>query len=310
MKLLHILGQYISETDNLYKFVFFLKELLMKNKIAITTESAADLSQNICKEMNLTVIPLNILIGEEEYKDGIDLTAKELYKKSELYDTQAKTSGVSPFEYKEVFEKLVSDGLSVIHIALSSKISSCFQNATAAAKDLQNVYIVDSLNLSAGMAMLAIKAAAMRDEGKTAEEIVHTLEATRSKISTSFILEDTDFLYKGGRCSAIEKFSANLFGVRPSVDIIGGKLMPGKKYSDKKTSARTKYIDDKLKDKESIGGKTCMLNYSDLGEDEVKELVNHIEETSAFENVVVNETGCCISAHCGKGCMGIIFERA
>lgn len=281
----------------------------MKNKIAITTESAADLSPKICEENQITVIPLNILIGEEEYKDGIDLTSEELFKKSELYATQAKTSGVSPFEYSEVFEKLTSDGYSVIHIALSSKISSCFQNALFAAKDLQNVYIIDSLNLSAGMAMLALKAASMRDEGKTAEEIVRRLEAVRSKISTSFILDDTDFLYKGGRCSAIDRFSANLFGIRPSVDIVGGKLMPGKKYSGKTTSARIKYIDDKLKDKESIGSKTCMLNYCELDESEVNDLVSHLKDSSLFEKVIVNETGCCISAHCGKGCMGIIFEK-
>ena len=282
----------------------------MKNKIAVTTESAADLSQEICKQNNITVIPLNILIGQQEYKDGIDLSTKELYKKSELYNTQAKTSGIAPYEYKEVFEKLVSSGCTVIHIALSSKISSCFQNAPFAASGLENVHIVDSLNLSAGMAMLAIKAAAMRDEGKSAEEIVHILEAMRSKISTSFILEDTEFLYKGGRCSALEKFGANLFGIRPSIDIIGGKLMPGKKYSGKTMAARIKYIDDKLGDKADINGKTCMLNYSDLDENEVNKLVAHLKENSLFEKVIVNEAGCCISAHCGKGCMGIIFERA
>lgn len=281
----------------------------MKNKVAITTESAADLSKELCEKYTIEVVPMNIVIGEEEYKDGVDLTSKELYQKSEIYGTHAKTAGVAPYEYKEFFENLTGDGYDIVHIALSSKISSCYQNAMFAAKEAENIFVVDSINLSAGMAMLALDAAKMRDDGKSAEEIAQALEKKRTKISTSFILENTDYLYKGGRCSAIEKLGANLLSLRPSIDVIGGKLMPGKKYKGKITNARQKYIDDKLRESGTINGGRCLMNYSMLDKSEVNGLVAYLKETSPFEDIIVNETGCCISAHCGKGCMGIIFEK-
>ncbi len=281
----------------------------MKPKIAITTESAADLSQDICKQYGIYVIPQSISIGEEEYKDGINLTANELFKKAELYNVQPKTAGISPFEYKEFFERLTSLGLNVIHIALSSKISSCFQNAKSASSDLENVYVIDSLNLSGGMGLLAIKGAMLRAEQKSAEEIVHSLEATRSKVHTSFILDDLEQMNKSGRCSALEKLSANLFGIHPSVDVIGGKLLPGKRFSGKIENARTKYIDDRLKDENAVSKSLCLLNYCELDKSEVDKLYAHLKETASFEKIVVNEAGCCISAHCGKGCVGIIFSE-
>jgi len=279
----------------------------MKNKIAVTTESAVDLSKEYQKKFNIHVIPMNIIIGDEEYKDGVDLTTKELYEKSDLYGTAAKTSGVSPHEYKLVFETLTSQGFDVIHIALSSKISSCFQNAQFAANGFDNVFVIDSLSLSAGIALLAIEADKMRNDGKTAEEIAHGLETLRTKINTSFILENTDTLYKGGRCSSIQNLGANLFSLRPSVDLISGKLMPGKRYMGKPAQARIKYIDDKIKESGITNDEFCMLNYSEIDDSEIGELVAHLKENSPFKEVIVNEAGCCISAHCGKGCMGIIF---
>ncbi|MCM1365101.1 MAG: DegV family protein [Faecalibacterium sp.] len=280
----------------------------MKNKIAITTESAVDLSKDFQKKYNIHVIPMNVIIGDEEFKDGVDLDTKQLYEKSELYGALAKTSGVSPHEYKLIFETLTSQGFDVVHIALSSKISSCFQNAQFAANGFDNVFVVDSLSLSAGMALLAIEADKLRNMDKPASEIAHALEVLRTKISTSFILENTEYLYKGGRCSPIQNLGANLFSLRPSIDVVGGKLMPGKKYKGNPSQARIKYIDDKLKENPVINGDTCMLNYSDIDESEVNEIVAHLKETSPFKEVIVNEAGCCISAHCGKGTMGIIFQ--
>lgn len=282
----------------------------MKNKIAITTESAADLSNEIAAEYDIKIIPMNIVIGEEEYKDGIDLSTKELYKKCALYRSTAKTSGVSPYEYNEFFEQFTENGFDVVHVSLSSKISSCFQNALFAVKESENIFIVDSLNLSAGTAMLALEGAKLRDNGRAAKEIASALEKMRTKINTSFILKDTETIYKGGRCTAAERFGANLFSIRPSIDVIGGKLIPGKRYKGKIESARQKYIFDKLKENKPIRAGRCHLNYSALDQNEVDELVSYIKATSLFDEIMVNEAGCCISAHCGKGCMGIIFENA
>ncbi len=278
----------------------------MSKKIAITTESASDLSKEYQKKFDIHVIPMTVLIGDEEFKDGVDLSPTELFEKSELYSAIPKTAGVSPHEYKLVFETLTEKGFDVVHVALSSKISSCFQNALFASNGFDNVFVVDSLNLSAGTALLAIEGARLRESGEKALEIAKKLEVLRMKISTSFILEDTDFLLKGGRCTKGEKLAADMFSLKPTINIDGGSLSVGKKFRGKDLAAQKKYIEEKLS-YAKVQKETCLLNYTAFSPEEVDELVSFAKKAGNFENVLVNEAGCCISSHCGKRCMGIIF---
>lgn len=278
----------------------------MPQKIAITTESAADLSEKLQKQFDIHVMPMTVIIGEEEYKDGVDLTTTKLFEKSKLYSSIPKTSGISPHEYKLVFKTLTEKGFDVVHVALGSKISSCFQNALFASGGLDNVFVVDSETLSAGTAMLALFASRLRESGETAQEIAKKLESKRKKISTSFILEDTAFLLRGGRCKAGEKLFADLLSLKPTIDIIDGELVPGKKFRGKGLDAMKKYIAQKL----SAGTEKslCLLNYTSLSKDEVNELSAFAKAQGGFELVIAQEAGCCIASHCGERCMGVIFE--
>lgn len=279
----------------------------MPKKIAITTESASDLSENLQKQYDIHVMPMTVIIGDEEFKDNVDLTTKELFEKSRLYSSMPKTSGISPHEYKLVFETLTEKGFDVVHVALGSKISSCFNNALFASNSLENVFVVDSQSLSAGTALLALTASRLRESGETAEEIARRLENERTKISTSFILEDTAFLLRGGRCKAGEKLLADLLSLRPTIDITDGELVPGKKFRGKGLDAMKKYIAEKLTG--SIDRKLCLLNYTSLSEDEVSELALFTKAEGGFESVITEEAGCCIASHCGERCMGVIFKR-
>ena len=281
--------------------------LSMPKKIAITTESSADLSKEYQKKFDIRVIPMTVIVGDEEFKDGVDITPTELFEKSELYSCVPKTAGVSPHEYRLVFETLTQKGFDVVHVALSSKISSCFQNALFASNGFENVFVVDSMNLSAGAAMLAIEGSRLRACGETAKEIAKKLELLRLKVNTSFILEDTEFLLKGGRCKKGEKLAADILSLRPTVNIEDGSLSVGKKFRGKDLSAQKKYIEETLssaRPKKEL----CLLNYTAFSQDEVDELVSFSKAKGGFENVIVNEAGCCVSSHCGKRCMGIIFE--
>ena len=279
----------------------------MPKKIAITTESASDLSEKLQKQYDIHVMPMTVIIGNEEFKDNVDLTTKELFEKSRLYSSMPKTSGISPHEYKLVFETLTEKGFDVVHVALGSKISSCFNNALFASNSLENVFVVDSQSLSAGTALLALTASRLRESGETAEEIARRLENERTKISTSFILEDTAFLLRGGRCKAGEKLLSDLLSLRPTIDITDGELVPGKKFRGKGLDAMKKYIAEKLTG--SIDRKLCLLNYTSLSEDEVSELALFTKTEGGFESVITEEAGCCIASHCGERCMGVIFKR-
>lgn len=280
----------------------------MKNKIAITTESAADLDEELLKAQDLTVFPMTIIIGDEEYLDGESICTDELFKKAELYNAVPKTAGVSPYEYGRAFSSLCDKGFDVVHIALSSKISSCYQNAMFASKSFENVYVVDSLTLSAGMAVLVAEAVSQRESEKSAGEIVSALEIKKQKISTSFVLDNVDYIYAGGRCSGVQKKAVQLFSARPSILLKGGELNLSKLFFGKSEDARKKYILHKLQSERPVYSGACRLNYSSLENDEVQRLCTFIKENSSFKTVIATQAGCCISSHCGKGCMGIIFE--
>lgn len=281
----------------------------MSKKVAITTESAADLSKKAQKELDVSVMPLTVLIGDEEYRDGVDLTTAELFEKSELYSAVPKTAGISPHDYKVVFEALCEKGFDVVHVALSSKLSSCFQNASFAANSFENVFVVDSLNLSAGMALPVFEAARLRDEGKSAKEIFSSLEKLKHKVKTSFVLDDLEFLEKGGRCTAAKKLAADLFSLHPSVDVVDGELLPGKSFFGNGLSPKKKYIEEKLRSSKADKS-LCFLNHSCVPQDEIDELSLFLKKSFSFEKVLSFEAGCTISSHCGKGCVGIIFTSA
>src|SRR5699024_9934500 len=157
-----------------------------------------------------------------------------------------KTSAVSVAEYTDFFKELTQDGSSVVHISFSSALSATHQNARLAAEDFDNVYIVDSKSLSTGIALLAIKAAQLAQDGLDAKTIAHEMEYKREKVVTTFILDKLEFLYKGGRCSGVAMLGANVLGIKPSIVMADGKLQVGKKYRGKLENCQMQYVRDLL----------------------------------------------------------------
>lgn len=280
----------------------------MKNKIAITTESAADLEEDLLKSENVTVLPVGIVIGDEEYLDGESIKTNELYEKSELYGVPPKVEGISPYEYGKLFSSLTDKGFEVIHIALSSKISSCFQNAAFAARSFENVCVIDSLSLSGGMAAMVSEAADLAQKEVPAQDIAAEVEKKKCLLNTSFIIDDIEFIYQGGHCSSVQKKAAELFSVKPSLNVKGGEFATGKLFLGKDEEARKKYILWRLKTENPNFDRPCRLNYSALDTEEVQKLEELIRKNGSFNEVIVNEAGCCLSSYCGKGCVGMTFE--
>ncbi|MDD6022555.1 MAG: DegV family protein [Oscillospiraceae bacterium] len=270
--------------------------------VKITTESSSDLSDKMLAEFDVTVLPMNIIIGSRQYEDGVDMTSRRLLETKET----AKTAAISEEKYRSVFSSLKRDGFDVVHVALSSEISATCQNAVNAARELEGVYVVDSLSLSAGAGLLCIIGAQLAEAGESAVDIVKTLEKDREKIKTSFILEDLERIKRGGRCTAIEVLGANLLGIKPSIEMVGGKLTPSGRYHGRGPAARLKYIDSRI-ESDNPDRTVCFLNHTLESDSETEELIDLLKTKYGFERVFENRAGCCISAHCGKNCMGIIY---
>lgn len=277
------------------------------NKTIITADSPIDLSADQAMRFGIEIIPLHVILDSVDYLDGVDITPDDIYKAYNEKQILPSTSAISVAEYESFFKKFVDDGFDVVHLSLSSAISSTHQNARIAASELDNVFVVDTRRLSTGMAVLAIKGVEMAESGVSAAEIASNLTAMRDKVSTSFILETLTYMNKGGRCSALVAFGANILGIKPTIENLNdGTLVVEKKYRGKAENVRKQYIDDKLS-APNIDYSRIFIDHSGIPQEELDELKSYIEDNYSFNEILISRAGSTISTHCGPGTFALMF---
>ena len=279
----------------------------MKKNVIITTDSVCDMPKELLERYQVRMIPLTISEGDHSYKDGVDFTPDDIY---ELYDSQhllPKTSAISPQEFIDFFTPLTQDGSEVVHIDISSACSATYQNACMAASELEGVYPVDSLHLTLGQGLLVIEACRLRDAGLSAREIAEQLPAYREKIVTSFVVDTLEYLWKGGRCSGLTAFGANLLQVRPCLELLEGEIKVARKYRGTMQKVYTQYIRDYLS-RENIDTRMGFLVHSGrISQETLDQLRQLILELVPFSEVPIVRAGCTVTSHCGPGTIGVIF---
>lgn len=268
----------------------------------ISTDSPADVPAEIRERYDIRVIPLHIILDDDCFEDGVNIQPDDLYAFYKKTGRLPKTSAVSVAEYTDFFKELTQDGSSVVHISFSSALSATHQNARLAAEDFDNVYIVDSKSLSTGIALLAIKAAQLAQDGLDAKTIAHEMEYKREKVVTTFILDKLEFLYKGGRCSGVAMLGANVLGIKPSIVMVDGKLQVGKKYRGKLENCQMQYVRDLL---EQYAGRVdtdraFLSRTAGVSDEQMKALQKEIHKTLKFKEYIVSTVGCTITSHCGE----------
>lgn len=268
----------------------------------ISTDSPADVPAEIRERYDIRVIPLHIILDDDCFEDGVNIQPDDLYAFYKKAGRLPKTSAVSVAEYTDFFKELTQDGSSVVHISFSSALSATHQNARLAAEDFDNVYIVDSKSLSTGIALLAIKAAQLAQDGLDAKTIAHEMEYKREKVVTTFILDKLEFLYKGGRCSGVAMLGANVLGIKPSIVMVDGKLQVGKKYRGKLENCQMQYVRDLL---EQYAGRidtdrAFLSRTAGVSDEQMKALQKEIHKTLKFKEYIVSTVGCTITSHCGE----------
>ncbi len=275
--------------------------------IKITTDSTCDLSQQLIEKYNIAISPLHVLVGEDDYIDGVTIKPNDLFKFVENENKTCSTTAVNTYEYEEFFRQFADTHEAIIHINLGMSFSSCFQNANLAAENFSNVYIVDSANLSSGSGLLVLEACNLVNEGLKPEEIVKRLNGMKGNIVSSFVIDKMDYLKRGGRCTSIEALGAALLKIKPSIEVINGKMEVGKKYRGSFKSSLEKYVKDRLENIDLIDPKRVFITHPAVDE----ELVTHIKELVAsynyFEEIHVTTAGCTISCHCRPSTLGILY---
>ena len=277
------------------------------SKIKITCDSTCDLTNELYEKNNVSVVPLSIALGDEIRRDSIDINADEIFHFVKTNNQLPKTSAISIGEYEDIFGKYISEGYTVIHINISSELSSSHQNACLAAEELGNVYVVDSRNLSSGSGHLVLLAAAMVDSGMEAKDIVNALNEKKEKLDVSFVLQTLEYLHKGGRCSSIAAFGANALKLHPEIQVVDGKMQVGKKYRGDMEKSILAYIHGRLDGRDDIDTERIFVTHSGVPSEILDKVVATVKELHPFKEVLVTRAGCTISSHCGPACLGVLF---
>jgi len=280
------------------------------SKVIIMADSSADLTKEMCETRNVYVMPFAINVNGKEYHDGVDITVEEMFEYVEKTKKLPKTAARSVEDIKEMVKMYRSNGEDVVWISISEKLSANAQNAKTALKELgdDNLYCVDSKALSGGIALLIGKACDMRDEGKSGEEIAKVLREYAEKVQVSFIVENLEYLHKGGRCSGVSAFIAGIFKIRPTIRLVDGVMTVGKKYKvSSYEKIVEKYVEDTLSLHPDYENDCCVITHCYASEEALNIAKETLMSKASFKNIVVTKAGSTISTHCGKGTLGILY---
>ena len=278
-------------------------------KIKITADSSCDLSPEILEKYDISIAPFHVILGSRSGPDG-EITPDDIYAYVDESGQLPKTSAVNMQEYLELFNHWHDKGYQIIHFCLSSLFSSACQNALVAAEEVEDVWVIDSRNLSTGQGLLVIRAAELAASGCSAEEIVAACKELVPKVEASFVVNDMEYLKKGGRCSALAAFGANVLNIKPCIEVTEGAMKPGKKYRGKIRRAIKLYAEDRLKDRTDIDTTRIMVTHTRCDQETieyVKDLIRELQPDTG--EILETVAGATVTTHCGPETLGVLFIR-
>ena len=279
----------------------------MSKPVIITADSTCDLSQDLLERFSIKTIPLTILLGEESFYDGLDFTPADMYRRYRADGTLPKTSAPSVQQFIDFFRPYIEAGCEVVHLDISSELSSSYSTACIAAAELGGVYPVDSRMLSTGVGLLVIEAAECRDRGMEAKEIAEHVSSLTDKVDTSFVLDTLEFMWKGGRCSGVAALGANLLRLKPGLEMSGGKLGVYKKYRGGINAVYKQYITERLAGKSIRPGHIFLTESGEIDPSVIAELEALIRSLVDVREIHHTRAGCTVSSHCGPKTLGVLF---
>ena len=280
------------------------------NKVVIFSDSTCDLTKELIEKNDIKILPLYVVFNEKSYKDGVDLTTKELYDMVEQLKITPKTAAISPNEFIQAFTPYINQGYDIVYTGIGSKISSTLQNAVIAASEFEEnrIFLVDSLSLSSGIGLLLLKMCQFRDQGMSAKQIKEEAEKIVPNIHAQFAVAKLDFLHKGGRCSGTKRFFGTMLRIRPVIRLKNGILDLDDKAFGRFEKALDIMIKDIVNHQDCLDYDNVMITHS-FGDEEAKYIKEHLPADLKEKIVHLNETfaGCVISSHCGKRTIGILY---
>ncbi|MDF2522115.1 MAG: fatty acid-binding protein DegV, partial [Clostridia bacterium] len=257
------------------------------NKVKIFTDSTCDLSKQMLDEYDITMVPLYVTFNDSSYKDTVDMNTADLYEKVNELGVLPKTSAPTPADFIQAFKPYIEDGCDIVYIGLSSKLSSTIQNASLAAQEFPagRIHIIDSLNLSTGIGILVMKAYDLVQEGLDAAGVTKLISQMVPKVRTAFTIDTFEYLYKGGRCSAMQGLIGGMLKIKPITKLIDGNILLYDKQRGRK-KALSVLLQEVENDRETVDNSRIFITHS-FAEEAAVYLKEELSNTQGFKNVLV-----------------------
>ena len=281
--------------------------------VKIISDSTCDLSPELIAKYDIDILPLHILLGEDEYEDGKNITPEQIYSWSDENKTTPKTSAPSLTDAIELFKPYIDEGREIVCFSISSSMSTSGNVMRIAAEELEAedcITVIDSANLSTGIGLLVIEAAIMAQNNHTVEEIVSAIEALKPNVRASFVVDTLTYLYRGGRCNAVSAMAGGVLKLHPKIVVENGAMNASKKYRGKINSAIMTYVKDMEDDLKAARPDRVFITHSGCDRTIVEEVHSYLENLGVFSEILETRAGGVISSHCGPGTLGVLFIQS
>lgn len=278
--------------------------------VKIISDSTCDLSEELLEKYEVDIIPLHIVLGEEEYLDGKSITPDEIYQWSDANKATPKTSAASIDMTIEAFRPYVEQGMEIVCFSISSDMSTTVNVMRMAAEELgaeDKIKIIDSANLSTGIGLLVIEAAIMAKEGKNAAEIADKMEEMKPRVRASFVVDTLTYLYRGGRCGGLAAMAGGMLKLHPKIVVEAGKMKPTEKYRGKMSSVVLNYVKAMEENLKKAKKERVFITHSGSDEETIQAVSDYLKGLNRFDEILITRAGCVISSHCGPGTLGVLF---
>ena len=274
--------------------------------VKIISDSTCDLSPELIARYDIDIIPLHIILGEDDYLDG-RISPEDIYRWSDENNMSPKTAAVSMEDALAAFKPY--KGQEVIVFTISSSMSSTYNVLRMAAEqtDAERIHVIDSKNLSTGVGLQVIAAAEMAQQGLSAAEIVEKIKAGRDAVRASFVVDTLTYLHRGGRCSSVAALMGGALRLHPRIGVAEGKMSAGKKFRGRIDRVIRDYVADMQDELLAAKPEHVFITHSGCDEDTIAAVYGMLDGLHLFREIHVTRAGGVISSHCGPGTLGVLF---
>jgi DegV family protein with EDD domain len=280
------------------------------SNIKIIADSTCDLSNELLKQYDISIIPLCINMGDKSYKDGMDITSEDIYAWSEKTNSTPKTAAPVLNDVIEFIKPYVEANKDIIFLGISEDMSSTCNVIRLAGEfyEYNKIHIINSKNLSTGIGLQVLKAATMAEDGNSAEDIVHYIaDVMQDKVKASFVVDTLVYLARGGRCSTVTALIGNTLKLKPMIIVSDGKMSVGKKYRGNNKAVLFKYANDLKDNLLNADPDRVFITHSGCDDEVVEELYSFLKDLNVFKEITVTCAGGVITSHCGPKTLGILY---